>query len=468
MLINTCKYTFTDKSGFSNIDTINHHAANIIRMWWIRHSNILIGSANLRQANYFEDDTTFVDNDESKNSEINPEITSLQNILSNFWSRTHCLFGSTYDELITTIQASRDITIKKKEGYFIAKYKDNCSVWNEATMVSRGLAFNASKKTFSFPLVKFFSFNQLRTRPSGEYQVYVKYDGSAIYIWDGIVFTLGSTCSTQVDMVNKHLGVDVVAAFPSDWTIFGEYVDGINDSKVERISGPPRFIVTYGYDSDGNGYFPEEIKYKKILPTIPTIEYATGVTMNADDIMIRLADMDQKAIKSGMIEDVKEGLVLWKNNIPYKLKSHLYLDISKLKRPVNFLKPMKKKKVKYSKRKVDMLEHIDTILKPDNIHLDIIKTMFTREFDNEIEKIVKKANDEYIIFKKNIDAVIDSLKTTVKSITTFTCLSDMKRYFGETIKLNDNTTRVSNVLSKYMRNIGSVPFNQITYHYFMP
>ena len=190
--------------------------------------------------------------------------------------------------------------------------------------------------------------------------------------------------------------------------------------------------------------------------------------MNADDVMIRLAEMDQKAIKSGMIEDVKEGMVLWKNNIPYKLKSPLYLDISKLKRPVNFLKPMKKKKVKYSKRKVDMLEHIDTILKSDNIHLDIIKTMFTREFDIEIEKIVKKANDEYIIFKKNIDAVIASLKITVKSITTFTCLSEMKRYFGETIKLNDNTTRVSNVLSKYVRNIGSVPFNQITYHYFMP
>lgn len=59
MLINTHKYNFSDKSEFSNIDTINHHAANIIRMWWIHHSNILIGSAKLRQSNYFEDDTTF-------------------------------------------------------------------------------------------------------------------------------------------------------------------------------------------------------------------------------------------------------------------------------------------------------------------------------------------------------------------------------------------------------------------------
>ena len=405
-------------------------------------------------------------------------VTPRENLLKIqkwYWSKphvirdysVHILAGRDYQNIFDRVsKEKRFIKIKGNDTYKVAKYIDDCTKWGLETMVSRGLIFNTEEKTFSFPLVKFFSFDQLSIVPSGEYRRYKKYDGSAIYLWDNMITTLGSPNSPQVGMVTELLKKGVEGddlGFPKGWTIFGEFVDGTNDQKVERISGPAKFYVTYGYNHKGQGFFPEEIREQGVI-TNPNVVYAEGEVLSSEQINKELEDMDKVALASGNIADVKEGMVLWQDGIPYKLKSRLYMGISNIQRPKSFLKPSKKKMLTKEIALKNLHDTIDAKLSRHELK-ENIKIMLTKEFNEELSLMKIEAERKAKAFIEMITATLKELKELISlDPESISNLNDLKKYSGTKLASGETLGRK---IGTYIRDLGKIPLEKISYENFL-
>ena len=168
--------------------------------------------------------------------------------------------------------------------------------------------------------------------------MYSKYDGSAIYIKNGKVSTLRSFNSKQASNLIKFIGNDIISKFPMNYVIFGEFVDPENDSKVER-SSRTFFAITFAYNEIGEKIFPDQLK--KILHSdivnSKNIDFAEPYKITGKEIYNKINKLDEDVIKSNNINLMREGFVVWdKFGIPFKIKSPLYLKMSKVTRARNF------------------------------------------------------------------------------------------------------------------------------------
>lgn len=431
---------------------------------YLKYKNIYLNTVNLNG-----DHERKRTGRELKSEPITP-VKNLLRIQKWYWSQphtmrdysVHILAGRDYNNILNRVNREKLVKVNTSGKYSVAKYMDNCTKWNLDTMISRGLIFNTEKKTFSFPLVKFFSFDQLRIKPSGRYRRYKKYDGTAIYIWDGMISTLGSSKSSQVKLVTNLLmpNENDDLGFPLGWTIFGEYVDGILDEKVERISGPAKFYITYGYNHKGQGFFPEEIREQNII-TNPNVNYALGEELSSDQIMKELNDMDDKALSSKNISDIKEGMVLWQDGIPYKLKSKLYMGISKINRPKNFLK----KYNNISRAKVELIKVINIRFRSSE-NIDAVKEILINEFNDEVKKIQEEAKKSYQEIVALIKEAVIELNEKQKSLK-INIIRDLMKY----VNILSNGGILKTELPKHLKKIGNIKIEaldkELTYKHFM-
>jgi len=281
-----------------------------------------------------------------------------------------------------------------------------------------------------------------------------------------MITTLGSPNSLQVEMVTKLLRKGVEGddlGFPTGWTIFGEFVDGTNDQKVERIPGPAKFYVTYGYNHKGQGFFPEEIREQGVI-TNPNVVYAEGEVLSSEQINKELEDMDKVALDSGNVADVKEGMVLWQDGIPYKLKSKLYMGISNIQRPKSFLKPSKKKKLTKEIALKNLHDTIDAKLSRHE-HKEKIKIMLTKEFNEELSLMKVEAEKKAKAFIEMVTATLKELNDLISlDPESINKLNDLKRYSGT--KLGSGET-LGRKIGKHMKKLGEIPLDKISYENFL-
>ena len=250
-------------------------------------------------------------------------------------------------------------------------YKDRCE-WDMCTANARGATYDNDTKTFSFCLPKFFSDKQLGIKliDDESYTVFTKYDGSAMYIKNNNISTLGSFNSNQSANLRKFIGDDLINKFPPNYVIFGEFVDPVNDAKVERCSNTV-FVITFAYDDKGYKIFPQVLKsilHSDII-NCNKIEFASSIQMTGKAIYQKITDVDNDVIKSNNVSLMKEGFVVWdKFGIPFKIKSPLYLQLSNVVRARNF----KMDDFDFDKQCAKYLRTVSSIIGNDSVYHDCL------------------------------------------------------------------------------------------------
>lgn len=174
--------------------------------------------------------------------------------------------------------------------------------------------------------------------------------------------------------------------------------------------------------------------------------------------------MDKVALDSGNVADVKEGMVLWQDGIPYKLKSKLYMGISNIQRPKSFLKPSKKKKLTKEIALKNLHDTIDAKLSRHE-HKEKIKIMLTKEFNEELSLMKVEAEKKAKAFIEMVTATLKELNDLISlDPESINKLNDLKRYSGT--KLGSGET-LGRKIGKHMKKLGEIPLDKISYENFL-
>lgn len=210
---------------------------------------------------------------------------------------------------------------------YIYNYTHKCQfdkVWNELTMMCRGLIVDGSGKIVARPFKKFFNLEELEQIPDIEFQVHEKHDGSlGILYWRGdtaCIATRGSFTSDQAVMATGMLNTtykDMISSFDKSKTYLFEIIYPAN-----------RIVVDYGKDE------------KLIL--IAVIDTETGLD---DNEAYHASPFERaKSYKFGLsaFDELKqdrenaEGFVIqFKDGMRCKLKHTEYVRLHRLLTGVN-------------------------------------------------------------------------------------------------------------------------------------
>lgn len=257
-------------------------------------------------------------------------------------------------------------------------------VWNEVTLLCRGLILDGAGNIVARPFGKFFNLGEMENQhiPDEPFEVFEKMDGSlGILYWhnnDPYIATRGSFISEQSAKANEILK-----------TKYAHTIGKLDKSKTylfEIIYPENRIVVDYGDMED--------------LVMLTVIDLKTGKEEELHDVgipMVRRYDgvKDIHSLK-GLEENNKEGFVIrFSGGIRYKVKFEEYVRIHRIVTGVSSISIWEY--LKEGKTLDELLERV-----PD-----------------EFYKWVKKTNDEFHAAYKEIEAqakadfkVLEDRKTT--------------------------------------------------------
>lgn len=192
-------------------------------------------------------------------------------------------------------------------------------VWNEVTLMCRGLIMDASHNIIARPFPKFFNLGEYEGQiiPDLDFEVYEKMDGSlGILYWVGaqpFIATRGSFTSDQAMKASELLR-----------TTYAHTLEMLSKEKTylfEIIYPENKIVVDYGQEES--------------LVLLAVIDTATGADLPLEDIgfpIVKKHDgiKDIKTLKS-MEEANKEGLVLkYSDGYRLKVKFDEYLRLHRI------------------------------------------------------------------------------------------------------------------------------------------
>lgn len=193
-------------------------------------------------------------------------------------------------------------------------------MWNEVTLLCRGLITNAAGKVVAQPFPKFFNYEEYKGEiPQGKYNISEKMDGSLgiCYPYKGTVniATRGSFTSEQAKVGDEMLQ-EYIRKHGLDW------YDERYTYLFEIIYPQNRIVVDYGQErrlvllavintNDGTEINPAETGYKDVVKTLPA-------DTPIEDLFIK-------------DEPNKEGFVVhWGNGLRLKIKFKDYVRLHRL------------------------------------------------------------------------------------------------------------------------------------------
>lgn len=192
-------------------------------------------------------------------------------------------------------------------------------IWNEATLVCRGLILDADRNVVARPFPKFFNLGEVEDQalPNEPFEVYEKMDGSlGVLYWangEPHMATRGSFASEQAIRANGLLRTKYASAL-------GKLSPG-KTYLFEIIYPENRIVVNYGDREE--------------LVLLAIIDNATGEDLPLEDIGFPTAKLyhgikDIHTLKT-LQEDNREGFVIkFKGGARYKVKFGEYLRIHRI------------------------------------------------------------------------------------------------------------------------------------------
>jgi len=192
-------------------------------------------------------------------------------------------------------------------------------MWNEVTMLCRGLILNEHYEIVARPFTKFFNYGEVPNQqiPSLSFEVYDKMDGSLgiLYWWNdcSYIATRGSFMSEQAIKGNELLHGK-----------YGKCIDHLDKSKTylfEIIYPENRIVIDYGH--------------KEELVLLAIVDMVSGEETPLTDIGFPLVKRydglnDLEAIRQLQMED-KEGFIIrYDNGFRTKIKFAEYVRLHRI------------------------------------------------------------------------------------------------------------------------------------------
>lgn len=209
-----------------------------------------------------------------------------------------------------------------EQDLFIYNYTSKAQydrVWNEITLVCRGLILDAERNVVARPFRKFFNLGEHENQilPDEPFEVYEKMDGSlgVLYWANGEPFmaTRGSFASDQAVKANAMLRTQYASALAN--------LSADKTYLFEIIYPENRIVVNYG-----------DVEQ---LVLLAIIDNATGVDLPLEDLGFPVVKMydgikDLQTLKT-LEENNREGFVVkYKSGLRYKVKFEEYLRIHRI------------------------------------------------------------------------------------------------------------------------------------------
>ena len=265
-------------------------------------------------------------------------------------------------------------------------------IWNEVTLMCRGLMLNEQGQIVARPFPKFFNLGEHENQeiPNEPFEVYEKMDGSlGILYWcdnGPCIATRGSFTSIQSQKANEMLLQKYHETL--------EQLDQQYTYLFEIIYPENRIVVDYGS--------------KEQLVLLAIVETATGDEMPLVDIgfpIVKRYDglQDLEALRE-IQEDNKEGFVVkFKSGLRYKIKFEEYVRIHRIITQVSTISIWEY--LKEGKQLGELLERV-----PDEFYAWVRKT--NDELLGAFLAIEQKAKEDY--------KVLDGRKETAEYFKTCT------------------------------------------------
>lgn len=192
-------------------------------------------------------------------------------------------------------------------------------MWNEVTMLCRGLILDEHYKIVARPFTKFFNYGEVQNQhiPSLPFQVFDKMDGSLgiLYWWENqpYIATRGSFMGEQAIKANELL--------------YGKYadcIDSLDKNKTylfEIIYPENRIVINYGHQEE--------------LVLLAIVDNETGVESPLVDMGFPIVKRydglnDLEAIRQLQIQD-KEGFIIrFDNGFRIKIKFDEYVRLHRI------------------------------------------------------------------------------------------------------------------------------------------
>lgn len=220
------------------------------------------------------------------------------------------------DQKYVTVQKHPDVDL------YIYNYSPSAQyekIWNEVTLMCRGLILDGDENIHSRPFKKFFNYEELIPEqiPNEPFEVFTKEDGSlGISHWIGnkpYIATRGSFTSDQAIHATKILYEKYVHTF-----------DKLNRNYTylwEIIYPENRIVISYGDMDD--------------LILLAVIDNATGKDIEIPEIGFQIVKrhdgINDLSVLKSLEEDNKEGFVIkFKSGYRLKIKHQEYVRLHKI------------------------------------------------------------------------------------------------------------------------------------------
>lgn len=271
----------------------------------------------------------------------------------------------------------------------IAQYE---RVWNEVTLMCRGLILNEQGQIVARPFPKFFNLGEHENQeiPNEPFEVYEKMDGSlGILYWcenTPYISTRGSFTSIQSQRANEML----IQKYQKNL----EQLNPRYTYLFEIIYPENRIVVDYGSNEQ--------------LVLLAIVETATGRELPLVDIgfpIVKKYDgLQDLEVLCGIQEDNKEGFVVkFKSGLRYKIKFEEYVRIHRVITQVSTISIWEY--LKEGKQLGELIERV-----PDEFYAWVRKT--NDELLSAFIAIEQKAKEDY--------RVLDGRKATAEYFETCT------------------------------------------------
>jgi len=195
-------------------------------------------------------------------------------------------------------------------------------LWDEVTLLCRGLVTDKEGNVVSYPFKKFFNIEENKHTPTENFEVYEKMDGSLgiLFFYEGqwVVATRGSFTSTQAIKAREMLDTKYnLESIPKGYTTLFEIIYPENRIVVDY--GDEEKLVVLGMTNRFNG---KELDYESVVNMhsesgIPVVKRYDGVRNYSE-------------LKSKVQQNAEGFVVKFSNGDRMKIKGEEYLRLHKI------------------------------------------------------------------------------------------------------------------------------------------
>ncbi len=285
----------------------------------------------------------------------------------------------TIDELETMISEGYvRMTKHPEKPLYIYNYTAKAqygNMWNEVTLLCRGLILDEQYHIIARPFVKFFNYGETANQviPSESFEVFDKMDGSLgiLYWWNDrpYIATRGSFTSDQAIKANELL-----------YSKYAKCINQLDKSKTylfEIIYPENRIVINYGH--------------KEVLVLLAIIDISTGIDSPLSDMgfpVVKRYDglKDIDTIRMMQIDEKEGFIVKFSGGFRMKIKFAEYIRLHKIITDVSSKTIWEH--LCDGQLMGDLLEKV-----PDEFYIWVRNTM--DEFDLEYKKIEAEARLEF-------------------------------------------------------------------------